>query len=165
MKNYYLIGAALVAGGLAAWGTCQDCPAPGSAGRRPALAREVLPAAEGASLPETRAVCARLEAKERVVRALEAGDCTLLEAAARFRALDTAEPRMRWEYHPDVYAGDTEAERFCRAVIYWEENVVWQNSSGDRDAEAAAVVRRLEAELEGHRLCGTLTLPPVGEGP
>jgi hypothetical protein len=164
MKNYYLIGAALVAGGLAAWGACRDCPTPTRAGGRPALVDEVLPAAEGAALPDTRAVCARLEAKERVVRALVAGECTLLEAAARFRALDAAEPRVRWEDHPDVYAGDTEAESYCRAVIYWEENIVWEISSGDR-GEAAAVVWRLEGELEEYRRCGTLTLPPAGEGP
>jgi hypothetical protein len=165
MKNYYLVGAALVAGGLAAWGMYRDCPTPGSAGDGPAPVGEVLPAAGRDSLPECRAVYARLVAKERAARALAAGDCTLLEAAARFRALDAVEPRVRWEDHTDIYAGDTEAERFCRAAIHWAESIVWEISSGDREVEAAAVVWRLEGELEDYRRCGTLTLPPAGEGP
>jgi hypothetical protein len=107
---------------------------------------------------QIRAVRARLEAKERVVRALLAGGCTLLEAAARFRELDAAEPRVRPENHPGVYAGGTEAERYCRAVLFWANTVVTRDPN-DSSSAAAEALRRLEGELEGHRLRGTLELP------
>jgi hypothetical protein len=108
---------------------------------------------------QARAVRARSEAKERVVRALLAGEGTLLEAAARFRQLDAAEPRVRPESHPTVYAGDTEAERYCRAVIVWAASYARSRASEVERAAAAAAVRRLGEELEGHQVCGTLTLP------
>jgi hypothetical protein len=101
----------------------------------------------------------RLKGKEEAVQELLAGHRTLLEAAARFRELDAWEPRVRWDAHPEVYAGGTEAERYCRAALFWANTVVIGGPNGD-PATAAEAVRRLREELEGHRLCGTLELPP-----
>jgi hypothetical protein len=114
---------------------------------------------EEAPPPGTRVVAARLAGKDRVIRALLAGDCTLLEAAARFRDLDAWEPRVRPESHPGVYAGATEAERYCRAVLFWADSVTSKDPPGDR-AAAAEAGQRLGEELEGHLACGTLELPP-----
>jgi hypothetical protein len=151
MRNYRRVGTVFIGAALVAWGTTRPRPDRtaaagaadyGAAGQEVDCAAQLLPA------------LARLEAKERVVRALLAGEGTLLEAAARFRELDAVEPRMRPECDPRVYAGDAEAERYCRAVLFWA------NTPGGESAERSAAVRRLEDELEGHRLCRTLELPP-----
>jgi hypothetical protein len=149
MRGYYFAGAALFAAAMVVWGV-------GGEGRQPP-AGEPAEVAEGGAFPPASPVAVvrgRLEAKERVVRALLAGEGTLLEAAARFREWDAVEPQLRPESHPRVYAGDTEAERYCRAVLFWA------NTPGGESAERSAAVRRLEDELEGHRLCRTLELPP-----
>jgi hypothetical protein len=159
MKSCYWALAVVLAAGIVACGMYGGAGRPGSPGGPPARGGDVLPAEDGAPLPVTRALTARLEAKDRVVQALLAGECTLLEAAARFRELDAQEPRVPAEKHPEVYSGDTEAERYCRAVLYWARSVIRSYSSGDELAEMSAAVRRLEDQLEGHRLCGTLTLP------
>jgi hypothetical protein len=72
--------------------------------------------------------------------------------------LDAVDPLVRPESHPDVYVGATEAERYCQAVILWAGNYA---RSGGSEAEAEAAVRRLGDELEGHRACDTLELPPA----
>jgi hypothetical protein len=163
MRTYCWVGTAFVGAVLVAWGAAR--PRPDASPPPPPDAEGDGPAGREADYPaQVRAVRARLAAKEEAVRALLAGDCTLLEAAARFRELDAWEPRVRWEAHPAVYAGDTEAERYCRAVLVWAGSVARSYSAGDELAEGLAAVRRLEGELEGHRLCGTLALPPAAPG-
>jgi hypothetical protein len=104
-----------------------------------------------------RVITDRSAAKDRAVLVLLAGDCTLLEAAARFRELDAREPRVRCHAHPEVYAGATEAERYCRAVLFWADSATRRRASGDE----LAAVRRLQDELQRRRLHGTLELPPA----
>ena len=53
-----------------------------------------------------------------------------------------------------------EAERYCQAVISWADYAFQARGPADV-AGAKAVVRRLEAELEGHLRGGTLELPPA----
>jgi hypothetical protein len=164
MKGYWWGGAALAACGLVAWGTHGNSRPPDAVSGSAAQSDNVLAVEEGAPFPGTRAVAARLAGKDRAVRALLAGDCTLLEAAARFRQLDSWEPRVRWEAHPEVYAGGTDAERYCRAVLYWVDGVMSKGPPPGDPAAAAAAVRRLGEELEGRRAGGTLALPPAAPG-
>jgi hypothetical protein len=161
MKGCYWAISVALAGGIAAfgvhWGQDRaDAPRGGTVAAEFGLSPE-----EAAPPAGLRPLAARLVAKERAVRALLSGDATLLEVAARFRALDAQEPRARPELHPEVYAGATEAERYCRAVLFWVHTVAWTYSHEGHAAGAAA--RQLEDELEGHRACGTLELPPAPE--
>jgi hypothetical protein len=159
MRTYCRVGTAFVGAALVAWGAAR--PRPDDTPTPPEVVAEGggAPGWEAARVRNLRAVRARLEAKDRVVTALLAGEATLLEAAARFREWDAVEPQARPERHPEVYAGDTEAERYCRAVLFWADTATLDRTTGGESAEGLAAVRRLEEELEGHRLCGTLELP------
>jgi hypothetical protein len=157
MKAYYWTGTAAFAVLLAAWGAIR--PRPDLPSQPSTEVGDGGPAAQSVyRAAQLRAVKLRLVSKVRAVQALLAGDYTLLEAAASFRELDAADPLVRPESHPDVYVGATEAERYCRVVILWAGNYA---RSGGSEAEAEATVRRLEEELEGHRACGTMELPPA----
>jgi hypothetical protein len=164
MRGYCWAAAVAAAVGLVAWGSFRGGRTPGDGGGPPARAAGgAFPLVE-APAPAIRSVGARMAAKEEVVRALLAEDCTLLEAAARFRELDARGPRQPWPY-PERYAGGDEAEGYCWAVIVWAGSSAREREPGDA---VAAAVGRLEVELEGHCLCGTLTLPPphdAGGGP
>jgi hypothetical protein len=96
-----------------------------------------------ASAPLARA---QVEAKRRVVEQVVAGRLTLLDGAARFRALGGSSL-------PD--AEDTEA--VCRAVIGWAGLAL-----SDRPERAGAVLTRLEEELRAHlERAGGFRLPAM----
>lgn len=96
----------------------------------------------------------KIEAKRQTVRALAAGQLSLLEAAARFRELDRKDPHFPWPVFRRHYPYPTDEERHCRAVIATAESEFWPVSS-----EAATLVARLNAELAEHRKEGRLRLP------
>ena len=100
---------------------------------------------------------ARMTGKEAVTRDLRAGRLTLLQAAARFRALNASPggPAADLRAH---FAGTTAEERVCRQVISWTQAAVSQDES---PAAGRHTGRRLEAELAGllERNHGVITLP------
>jgi hypothetical protein len=107
----------------------------------------------GDTLDERRAAIRRcIAGKARVARDLIEGRRTLLEAAAAFRELQEAVPGYGWKAFRREYPGDSDDERFCRAVI---RQVRYALAEGPR----AGLVERLEQELESHRQRGTLRLP------
>src|SRR5262249_25337141 len=81
--------------------------------------------------------------REEAVAALVAGRMTLLEAAARYRALAQETPGYHWEQFRLGYPGASDEERHCRQVI-----AAVQARLRDKPDETAEVVARLEAELE-----------------
>jgi hypothetical protein len=83
--------------------------------------------------------------KEKITHELLEGRLTLLEAQARFQSLNESRKDCPIEYHK-LYAGATEEERTCREVISWAYAIRAITSR----SEAAAVARRLEAELQHH---------------
>jgi hypothetical protein len=100
------------------------------------------------------ALLRRIEAKEAVVAELVAGRLTLLQAAARFRALKGDPPGVAELFPPEW--GRSEGERLCREVMVWVNGWLAERAP----ERAAAVAARLEAELRQHRdPSGTVRLP------
>jgi hypothetical protein len=83
----------------------------------------------------------RLGAKQEVVSDVIAGRLDLPEAAARFRDVT---PPDALRYLRTSYAGASDDERFCRAVIQWVHATLRARSRAEADRTAA----RLEAELQ-----------------
>jgi hypothetical protein len=89
---------------------------------------------------------------EQVIRELLANRCTLLAAAARFRALYQPDPVIEQALR-DTYPAPTEDERLCRWVIAYFR-------TDQRDEPGTPeVAERLERELREHLERGTLQLP------
>jgi hypothetical protein len=103
----------------------------------------------------TRAVIGRLERKEKIVKALLAGRLTLLQAAARFRALNEGPPAFGWDQFRDAMPGGSDDERHCHEVIEFAYHVV----SHDDPHRAAELREGLRAELRQHLGRGPLRLP------
>ena len=99
-----------------------------------------------------RRAAVRVRAKEAVVTELLAGRVTLLQAAARFRAIDRAMPEGFWARFGRTRPDDSDHEYYCRQVIGY----VTPTTDDDRSWE---LVLRLEAELREHLKNGTLRLP------
>jgi hypothetical protein len=125
-----------------------------------------------------RHVDARLAGKFRVMADVQAGRLGLLEAAARFRDLNDADPTFDWDLYRAQLPGATDAERHCRNVIEFVDDPTDVHPGQDE------VVGRLQAELAEHLRDGTLALreprqpftgwppepaaapqPPAGGGP
>jgi hypothetical protein len=106
---------------------------------------------------KTRGVLWRLKRKERILQRHLAGKLTLLETAAHFRALDQGSPDFNWERFCAGNPGDSDEERFCRAVIERvRAALAGQGATADhKQAE------RLEAELREHLRHGSPRLPAV----
>jgi hypothetical protein len=104
---------------------------------------------------------ARLVRKREIGQAVAQGRMPLLEAAARLGALNRMEPELPWRLYRDANPGATDEERFCREAISWAESELPE----DDPCEAAAVLRRLEAELDRHLRRGGPRLPDVAEAP
>jgi hypothetical protein len=85
----------------------------------------------------------RIGAKQEVVSDVIAGRVDLPEAAARFRDL-TPPSSDAARYLRTAYAGASDDERFCRAVIQWVRVTLQTRSRAEVDRTAA----RLEAELQ-----------------
>jgi hypothetical protein len=103
---------------------------------------------------ESQATHARLEVRHEVARAVAEGRLSLLEGAARFRALDREEPPVILAQLRTTYPGATAEVRSCRHLIRWVR--LWLNDHPGADRR---VVQRLEAELGEHLCGGTLRLP------
>jgi hypothetical protein len=103
---------------------------------------------------ESRAGLARLETRHEVAGQVAQRRLSLLEGAARFRALDGKEPPVVLARLRMTYPGDTAEERCCRHLIHWVR--LWLNDHPRADPRIPA---RLEAELEEHLRGGTLRLP------
>lgn len=86
----------------------------------------------------------RVAAKNRVIDQLIAGEMTLVEAAAWFRYLNENPSRYRHDYRD--WPGDSDEEKACRQVLSWAEVRVL--SQAESKSQAAAMVQRLEDELE-----------------
>jgi hypothetical protein len=120
-----------------------------------ALAEEVR---RGAEMDQRgRGFARRLEEKERLVQELLAGQLTLLEAAAYFRALDQAPPEFYWEAFRAAHAGDSDEERHCNEVITFVEAALGETDRGKADG----ICERLRAELRQHLQQGPLCLPAL----
>jgi hypothetical protein len=101
----------------------------------------------------TRLVQQDLEAKCRVIEKLRNDRLTLLEAAARFRDMGHSCLDRDGVLFRQSYAGQTDAERWCRKVIGYMRAV----SPAQTDADSRA--DQLEAELSQHLAQGPLELP------
>jgi hypothetical protein len=95
-----------------------------------------------------------------VVEAVIEGRCPLREAAADFLELNRGLSLFRWEDFRRYYPGATDGERCCRQVIRYVACRL-----EDRPGRGAAVVRRLEAELEERLRRGPVLLPGDEEAP
>jgi hypothetical protein len=125
------------------------------AGAPPAADSEQAVEAEGRRLDAlSKGVVRRATTKEAVVQDLIDGRLGLLEAAARFRDLNERLPAFPWGEFRQVYPGGSDDERHCRQVIAFVLANVRSRPEGD-----AAVVGRLEAELQGRLDRGDLRLP------
>src|SRR5262249_8804642 len=128
-----------------------------AAGRRPqraGLAQEGAGPATDHEQERERsgALLARGDQRDQTIRELLAGRLTLLEAAARFRALDRAPPAFDWEVFRSAYPGDSDEERHCRKVIGWVEVELNQTDP----CLALATCARLLGQLEKLRRRGRL---------
>ncbi len=103
---------------------------------------------------ESTIVLARLRNKDRISQQVIAGDLTLLQAAARFIALnDTPESR---ENLRRAFPAHSEGESVCLQVMKWVESEARLRAS---PSQAEAVCRRLQEELCAHlEYHGTVTL-------
>jgi hypothetical protein len=94
----------------------------------------------------------RLAGKNAVADVVREGRLDLLEAAARFRDLQAADPSFDWDRFREYTPGATDEERLARAVIGFVAN------SPDADPGPAELVGRLKAELAARLRDGTLRL-------
>jgi hypothetical protein len=104
-----------------------------------------------------RAVTDRLNRKETVVKALLAGRLTLLEAAARFRALNEAPPEYNWDAFRLTMPGDSDDERHCHEVISFAFHALRRTDPHRADE----LHESLRAELRQHLGRGPLRLPEI----
>jgi hypothetical protein len=94
-----------------------------------------------------------------VLDAVIAGRCPLPEAAAAFWGLNRSMSHFNWANFRRAFPAATEGERCCRQVIGHVAGLL-----EDRPDRGAAVVRRLEAELQECLRRGPILLPGVDEG-
>ena len=130
----------------------------GTPGSRRMTYREVAAESERLEkLERDKAVAfATIRRRAEVRDAVIAGRCPLPEAAAHFAELNRRMPGFKWELFRQYYPGATDGERCCRHVI---RHVACHLE--DRPDHGAAVVRRLEAELEECLRRGPIRLPGV----
>lgn len=119
------------------------CPQTNRFGDRVSLAEEARKTQRLDELGEQ--VAERLALKDELAEQLLAGERTLLETAARFRAL-----HQRIGPMPEVrafFGTASEEEGWCRQVMCWMEAKVRYELS---PRQAEALVQRLEGELREH---------------
>jgi hypothetical protein len=107
---------------------------------------------------QSRLVFPRVVAKCRAGAELASGRLSLLEAAARFRALDRITTGGPAPLFHQFYPGSCDEERYCRQAIHFLKGGLYKR------AEDAALMEQLEAELTDHLAHGTLHLPEAGPG-
>ena len=119
------------------------CPHTNRFGDRVSLADEARKSQRLDVLGEQ--VAERITCKEELAEQLLAGELTLVETAARFRAV-----HQRVGPVPDlraIFGTASEEEGWCRQVIGWMEAKVRHELS---PGQAEALVQRLEGELREH---------------
>jgi hypothetical protein len=102
---------------------------------------------------QTRLVQQDLEAKSQVIEDLRNDRLTLLEAAARFRDMGHSCLDPDGALFRQSYAGQTDAERWCRKVISYMRAVSPAQTDGASRAD------QLEVELSQHLAQGPLHFP------
>jgi hypothetical protein len=103
---------------------------------------------------ESQATSVRLELRQEIAGRVAQGRLSLLEGAARFRALDREEPPVvQARLYTDYPAGTAE-ECCCRHLIEWVRAWLEDNPRPD-----PGIPGRLEAELDEYLRRGTLRLP------
>jgi len=100
------------------------------------------------------AILRRLEAKDRIARAVLDGRLSLPEAAQCFRDLDRDWSDFDIEFFRASVPGASDAERYCRLTISWVRTCV-----KNRPDQGKEVLRRLEAELQQLLRDGGLEFP------
>jgi hypothetical protein len=90
-----------------------------------------------------RLVHVRGEGKDQVAREVAAGQLSLVEGAARFRALCQDSPGFTLKMLRFSFPGNSEEESYCRALIDRAQRIL-----ADHPAQAQAAAWRLEAELQ-----------------
>jgi hypothetical protein len=106
------------------------------------LKNEILPPD-----PRSAEIERSLREKDQVARAVIDGRLTLVEAAARFRAINASRP-ANLPVCLDQYPGKTDEERVCREVIGYVETRLPEQPG------TSAFLARLESELEAHLAAG-----------
>jgi hypothetical protein len=101
-----------------------------------------------------------LRERTEVLNDLVEGRCSLLEAAARFRVLNTNTPHFAWESFHFYYPAASDQEAHCRHVI----RVVTVYLE-DRPDQGRAVIQRLETELQERLKRGPIELPSPDDSP
>jgi hypothetical protein len=105
---------------------------------------------------QTKLVMQRSAAKDAVVADVIDGRLTLLEAAAKFRAINASSPRAEHWLTSYQYPDQPYDLALCRSVIERVELQLHAQSSGQREGPVA----RLETELAEHlRRHGRVCLP------
>jgi hypothetical protein len=79
-----------------------------------------------------------------VAREVAVGRLSLVEGAARFRALCLETPAFDPERFRRHHAGNSEEECYCRALIAWVRGILADDPA---QAQAQEEASRLEAEL------------------
>ena len=102
---------------------------------------------------QTRLFQQDLKAKYRVIEDLRNDRLTLLEAAARFRDMGHSCLDPDGALFRQSYAGQTDAERWCRKVI------AYMRALSPAHTDGASRADQLEAELSRHLAQGPLQLP------
>ena len=101
----------------------------------------------------TRLVQQDLGAKSRVIEDLRNHRLTLLQAAVRFRDMGHSCLDPDGALFRQSYAGQTDAERWCRKVIAYMRDLSRAHTDGASRAD------QLEADLSRHLAQGPLQLP------
>jgi hypothetical protein len=95
-----------------------------------------------------------LQERTEVLNDVVEGRCSLLEAAARFRVLNTNAPHFAWERFYVYYLATSDQEAHCRHVIGTVTTYL-----EDRPDQGMAVIQRLEAEFQECLRRGPIILP------
>jgi hypothetical protein len=96
----------------------------------------------------------RIGAKLLLIEEVAAGRMGLLEAAARFQALNLAAEGKDWDHYRQLYPGASDDERHCREVLRWAERLEFSDP-----CLWLAVSTRLEGELRAALAAGPIRLP------
>jgi hypothetical protein len=96
----------------------------------------------------------RIEAKDRIARAVLDGCLSLPEAVQCFRAFDRDRSDFDIEYFRTSVPGASDAERYCRHIIRWV-----RMCAKNRPDQGKEVLRHLEAELQQLVRDGGLIFP------
>jgi hypothetical protein len=121
-----------------------------------AALRELVEANTGRLILDKEVKIQQVVLRERpeVLNDVVEGRCSLLEAAARFRVLNTNTPHFDWEKFHAFYPAASDGEAHCRHVIR-----VATEYLKNRPDQGRAVIHRLKTELQECLRRGPIKLP------